>query len=413
MELDRLTPRDVAVQIEAILGERPDGELVEFVFERSEGIPLFVEELLGRRARRERRPRLPAAVAARRAAGPRRAALRRGPARAAGRLGRGALGPRSACWRSSPGCPSPSSTPPCARRSSISCSSSTRPGAATGSATPWPRRRFTRTCCRASGRRLHRPTPRRSRAAPSSPAPGSTRRRCSPTTGSPPTTSRGRCRPRCAPGAPPPPPSAPAAAQRHFELALELWSQVPDAEQRAGIDHPDLLEAAADGGPAGRRGRPRARARRPGAGRGRLRRHARAPRDAARPRGRRSSRDLGRDEEGLAVLEQAVGLLPPDLPSRVSARVLSSLARALARIDRIDALGRAGPAGLRGGPGGRRRDDEKRSTPSSRSAHAMVYAGEIEAGLAAGQRGRPRRRGEPDSDLARRTGVRQHAPTCC
>src|SRR5947209_9790072 len=39
--------------------------------------------------------------------------------------------------------------------------------------------------------------------------------------------------------------SAHAAAQRHFELGLELWNQVPDAEQRAGIDHPALLEAAA------------------------------------------------------------------------------------------------------------------------------------------------------------------------
>ena len=39
--------------------------------------------------------------------------------------------------------------------------------------------------------------------------------------------------------------SAPSAAQRHFELALELWNQVPDAEERAGIDHPQLLEAAA------------------------------------------------------------------------------------------------------------------------------------------------------------------------
>ena len=47
LELERLGRREVAAQIEAILGERPDGELVEFVFERSEGIPLFVEELLG------------------------------------------------------------------------------------------------------------------------------------------------------------------------------------------------------------------------------------------------------------------------------------------------------------------------------------------------------------------------------
>lgn len=47
LELPRLGRSHVAAQIEAILGERPDGELVEFVAERSEGIPLFVEELLG------------------------------------------------------------------------------------------------------------------------------------------------------------------------------------------------------------------------------------------------------------------------------------------------------------------------------------------------------------------------------
>src|ERR1700746_3427279 len=40
--------------------------------------------------------------------------------------------------------------------------------------------------------------------------------------------------------------SAPSAAQRHFELALELWQQVPAAEERAGIDHAQLLEVAAD-----------------------------------------------------------------------------------------------------------------------------------------------------------------------
>jgi predicted ATPase len=38
---------------------------------------------------------------------------------------------------------------------------------------------------------------------------------------------------------------APSAAQRHYELALELWLQVPEAEQRAGIGHAQLLEAAA------------------------------------------------------------------------------------------------------------------------------------------------------------------------
>src|SRR6185312_16071518 len=39
--------------------------------------------------------------------------------------------------------------------------------------------------------------------------------------------------------------SAPVAARRHFELALELWSQVTDAEQAAGIDRVALLEATA------------------------------------------------------------------------------------------------------------------------------------------------------------------------
>src|SRR6185437_12432034 len=47
LDLDRLEPQYVAEQIEAILGQRPDGELVDFIAERSEGIPLFVEELLG------------------------------------------------------------------------------------------------------------------------------------------------------------------------------------------------------------------------------------------------------------------------------------------------------------------------------------------------------------------------------
>ncbi|MGZ4230676.1 MAG: ATP-binding protein [Solirubrobacteraceae bacterium] len=46
LELERLGSQDVAAQIEAIVGERPDGDLIEFIAERSEGIPLFVEELL-------------------------------------------------------------------------------------------------------------------------------------------------------------------------------------------------------------------------------------------------------------------------------------------------------------------------------------------------------------------------------
>ena len=47
LELERLGAEEVGAQVQAILDERPDGELVDLVFQRSEGIPLFVEELLG------------------------------------------------------------------------------------------------------------------------------------------------------------------------------------------------------------------------------------------------------------------------------------------------------------------------------------------------------------------------------
>ncbi|MGH2893202.1 MAG: ATP-binding protein, partial [Solirubrobacteraceae bacterium] len=47
LELERLGAVEVAAQMEAIQGERPDRQVVDLVFERSEGIPLFVEELLG------------------------------------------------------------------------------------------------------------------------------------------------------------------------------------------------------------------------------------------------------------------------------------------------------------------------------------------------------------------------------
>ena len=108
---------------------------------------------------------------------------------------------------------------------------------------------------------------------------------------------------------------APSAAQRHFELALELWSQVPDAEQRADVDHSELLEAAAHSasrsgaldralalvdealGEVGHDGEPEHRA-------------------TLLVRRAELLVDLGRDEEGLAVLEEAVGLLPQDSPSR-------------------------------------------------------------------------------------------------
>jgi predicted ATPase len=46
LQLEPLTRAEVAAQAGAILGRRPDGDLVGLVYERSEGNPFFVEELL-------------------------------------------------------------------------------------------------------------------------------------------------------------------------------------------------------------------------------------------------------------------------------------------------------------------------------------------------------------------------------
>lgn len=47
LELRRLTRHQVRKQAQSILGRTPDYDLVESVFERSEGVPFFVEELVG------------------------------------------------------------------------------------------------------------------------------------------------------------------------------------------------------------------------------------------------------------------------------------------------------------------------------------------------------------------------------
>jgi DNA-binding CsgD family transcriptional regulator len=132
--------------------------------------------------------------------------------------------------------------------------------------------------------------------------------------------------------------SAPAAAQRHFELAVELWSQVPEAAESVGMDHPALLEAAADA--AHRAGAvDRALA---------LIDEALAEVDDA-PEGERRAllivqrvailRDLGRDEEGLALLEQTVEMLSPDLPSRAAVLVQGALSRSLLRLNLMTRAG--------------------------------------------------------------------------
>lgn len=129
--------------------------------------------------------------------------------------------------------------------------------------------------------------------------------------------------------------SAPVTARRHFELALELWSQVPDGAQRAEIDHVELLERA--GSAAHRAGEPnRALA---------LLDQALAEAGEAAAPERRAQLlairaelmgDLGREEEGAAGFEEAVALLPADPPTAIRAHVLSSQARALARVSEAE-----------------------------------------------------------------------------
>jgi tetratricopeptide (TPR) repeat protein len=132
--------------------------------------------------------------------------------------------------------------------------------------------------------------------------------------------------------------SGPAEAQRHFELALELWTEVPDAEERAQISHPELLEAAAQA------------AHRAGAidralG---LIDEAIAEVGSAGIADRRALllarrgnllRDLARDEEAVADLERAAGLLAPEVPTKVSAHVLAALAQAKLLLDDMSRAG--------------------------------------------------------------------------
>ena len=121
--------------------------------------------------------------------------------------------------------------------------------------------------------------------------------------------------------------SAPAEAQRHYELALELWTEVPDAEELAGRDYGELLDDAAHaawhGGAADRAVAlfEQALAEVGSADDGR--RLALLLAEKAR-----LMIDLGRDQEANVELERAVAVLP-DAPSEEGAKVLASLARAM------------------------------------------------------------------------------------
>ena len=378
MELPRLDPQNVAVQIEAILGRRPDGELVDFIAERSEGIPLFVEELLdvtrdGRVDPDYLPPSLRDVLLARaellspsaqhvlrvvsataRWAPDRLLALVAGLPEAELNLGlresveqqllvvdtsgRG-YGFRHALARAAihedllPGertqlhkayAEALEDNPELAG-SDLDASSML--------AHHW-----------LAAHNLPRALPASVRAGKAAAVAG-----------------------------------VPSAAQRHFERVLELWPQVPDAEQRAGIDHSELLEVAA-----------LAAARAGAVERGlALVDQALAEVGYGGTLERRATLlvrratllcDLARDGEALAVFEQAEALLPRDLPSKVSAQVLSSFARAFFRTDQISRAGELAQRALEAAEAVNA--TEERLEAQFTLASATVYRGDVEAGMA-------------------------------
>ena len=116
-------------------------------------------------------------------------------------------------------------------------------------------------------------------------------------------------------------------AERHLERALEIWAQIPDAAQRAGLDHLGVLELAINAAlSAGheRRALPLADAALDEVDR------ARDPARAALLLERRAEALswIGRGDEGLADLERAAALADADPPTAELAIVLSALANA-------------------------------------------------------------------------------------
>jgi DNA-binding CsgD family transcriptional regulator/tetratricopeptide (TPR) repeat protein len=118
---------------------------------------------------------------------------------------------------------------------------------------------------------------------------------------------------------------APAEALRHLERALELWPSVPDAEERTGIDIVEALRLAGASAYAigavdrslalieealtelGSEGDPERIA------------------TLLEPKAE-ALIDLHHEQESLAALERALSLLPPDSPTLAHATVLNSLA---------------------------------------------------------------------------------------
>ena len=379
IELSRLNATEVAAQVEAILGERPHGELIDLVFERSEGIPLFVEELLG--AVREGGlsddylpPSLRDVLLARAEGLSDNAQhVLRVASAAAREVPEGLLAMVSGL-------------------SEAQLSAALREAVGQQLLVLEPLGRgfgFRHSLARAAieddllpgeRARLHRAY---AEALEANPELGGTaldaasmlahhwRAAHDLVRALPASVQAGRAVADAA--------LAPSAAQRHFELALELWPEVPDAEQRAGIDHADLLGAAAEAAfhaGAGERGLAlveQALAEVGPAGEAERRAMLMARRSLM-------LRDLGREEEGIEVLEEAARMLPEGVPSEAAAHVLALLAWAMVRVDRRQPAREMAERALEAAQAADAIGD--RFDAQITLGHLMVYAGEVEPGLA-------------------------------
>ena len=213
--------------------------------ERSEGIPLFVEELAGRHARRTRGPRLPAAVAARRADRPRGALSPGRAARAARRLSRRSLGARPPARARRRAARARAARWLCARRWITSCWSSTRSGRGYGFRHALARGAIHEDLLPGERIQLHRAyaeaiEDNTELAGPDLDASSMLAHHWLAAHDVPRALPASVRAGRAAAAA-----AAPSAAQLHFELRAGALEQVPDAESRAGTDHSQLLEAAA------------------------------------------------------------------------------------------------------------------------------------------------------------------------
>jgi DNA-binding CsgD family transcriptional regulator/tetratricopeptide (TPR) repeat protein len=378
LELERLGAVDVAAQMEAILGERPDRELVDLVFERSEGIPLFVEELLG--AVRDGGidqnylpPSLRDVVLA-------RADLLSDSAQHLLRVV-SAAARWVPDWLLTTVAQLPEAELHAGLREAVEQQLLVVDGSGPGYAL---RHALARTAIHEDLLPHERAGLHRAYAeAIEQRAQGDDDQDLDTSTMLAHHWLASHDVPRALPasvraGRAAAAASAPAAARRHFELALELWSQVPDAGERTGIDHVELLERA--GMAAHRAGDPNRALALLDQALGEAGENA-APDRRAQLLVRRAELlgDLGREGEGLADLEHAVGLLPLEPPTPVSANVLSSQARALSRVANFErarevaarALAAADAVG----------STEDRLEAQGLVATSMLYAGEFERAL--------------------------------